>query len=351
MEEKYKEFLNYNFENHPDWKSFLDNIEPKPKGNQLLLVKKKFFKRKVDNEFDTQYSPPSQTASNYNINDSNKFPQNTGESEGNNRSNYNQNNQNNNNNSRNAEGNQNTYTNNTYNNNSANNSSSSTSNSNSSSSPSTSIEKTFYYMYFVEVFFYFYFFYAVIFTNSPYSPATYGFVLRIVKLTWPIQMNKNYLSKLLNNETFFFLVYSLMMSFFTNGKLFIYLFPTGISCIIFIFGFYRRNQHLFPSAIESIMAKARSYQDTLIKTRQSSELLILPITALGIFLGFNSLILPIVYFQFLKMKLSIDQNLANNLNGLRNKLISNQASSSNGILKTIYGLGIKITDMLVNQQH
>lgn len=326
MEEKYQQFLKYNFESDVEWKAYLRNLDPPPRDSQLVIFKKKYYKRKIDSDFDISYVPSSNVFANLNNNCNNET-------------------HNVNNNSTNSNSNINSNTNNI--NSGANNNNSNTNNTNSSTSPSFSnnTEKIFYYMYFVEIFFYLYFFYSILFSSNPFMPAMYGFALRLIKITFPIQLNKQYLQKLIQNDTFYFLIYSLIMSFFSSGKLFIYLVHPAITSIIFIFGFYRRNPQLFPKAIETYINKARSYQDRLIQTRLSIELLTFPITVIGIFFGFNSMLLPAIYYQFLKMKISVDNNLNNALLGLRN-VINNKENTSSGIFKTIWGLGIKVCDLV-----
>jgi hypothetical protein len=57
MDEKFKQFLNYDWVNSQEWRTYYDNLYPVPPGNKILYYKKKFYKLKVDNEFDLTYQP------------------------------------------------------------------------------------------------------------------------------------------------------------------------------------------------------------------------------------------------------------------------------------------------------
>jgi hypothetical protein len=58
MEEKYKKFLEYDWQNSREWQLYYSNLFPTPPGNKILTFKKRFYKNKVDSEFDDKYVPP-----------------------------------------------------------------------------------------------------------------------------------------------------------------------------------------------------------------------------------------------------------------------------------------------------
>lgn len=71
MEEKYKKFLEYNWENSQQWKDYYRDLFPTPPQSKLLKYKKKFYKLKIDPDFDISYTPPishEQSPSNNNTN-------------------------------------------------------------------------------------------------------------------------------------------------------------------------------------------------------------------------------------------------------------------------------------------
>jgi len=57
MEQKYKEFLNYNFTDNEQFRRYLDAIEPPPPHSMIDRYKKKFYRLKVDKDFDIDYEP------------------------------------------------------------------------------------------------------------------------------------------------------------------------------------------------------------------------------------------------------------------------------------------------------
>lgn len=57
MESKYSRFLNYDWANSEEWKIYSNNIFPIPQGNRIDHYKKKYYKLKVDQDFDVHYSP------------------------------------------------------------------------------------------------------------------------------------------------------------------------------------------------------------------------------------------------------------------------------------------------------
>ena len=60
MEEKYKKFLQVDWTGNKDWQLYFSNLTPTPPGNKVLHFKKKFYKLKIDSDFDITYEPPQQ---------------------------------------------------------------------------------------------------------------------------------------------------------------------------------------------------------------------------------------------------------------------------------------------------
>jgi hypothetical protein len=57
MEEKYKNFSSFDWVNSDEWHTYFGNLYPAPPGNKVLYFKKKFYKLKIDSEFDLDYEP------------------------------------------------------------------------------------------------------------------------------------------------------------------------------------------------------------------------------------------------------------------------------------------------------
>ena len=57
MHEKYKEFQSYDFVNSDEWRKFYQNIYPPPTPEKVLKCRKKFYKLKIDEDFDVNFVP------------------------------------------------------------------------------------------------------------------------------------------------------------------------------------------------------------------------------------------------------------------------------------------------------
>lgn len=66
MEAKYKKFLEFDWQNSQEWQLYYSNLYPTPPGNKIEKYKKKFYKNKIDPEFDINYSPNTNTNNNSN---------------------------------------------------------------------------------------------------------------------------------------------------------------------------------------------------------------------------------------------------------------------------------------------
>lgn len=58
MENKYKLFLEHDWSNDSKWQNYISkDVYPTPPGNKILTYKKKYYKRNIDSEFDVNYNP------------------------------------------------------------------------------------------------------------------------------------------------------------------------------------------------------------------------------------------------------------------------------------------------------
>ncbi len=60
MDEKYKEFLAYNWVDSKEWQLYYSNLYPTPPPSKILRYKKKFYRNKIDENFDIDYQPPQE---------------------------------------------------------------------------------------------------------------------------------------------------------------------------------------------------------------------------------------------------------------------------------------------------
>ena len=60
MDEKYKQFKEYNWVESKEWQLYYSNLFPTPPPSKILRYKKKFYKNKIDPNFDIDYEPPQE---------------------------------------------------------------------------------------------------------------------------------------------------------------------------------------------------------------------------------------------------------------------------------------------------
>lgn len=217
-------------------------------------------------------------------------------------------------------------------------------NNNNQQNQNDNVQKYLEYAYYLEVICYLYFFVSAIFFENPYTPAIYGFFLRILRTTWPINFTKEYLARIIKIESFSFFLYVVLLNFFAKGKVYLLLFPSLISALVYILGFHRRKRDMFPLNISLIVDKIRNHQDYMLNLRSSYEILLLPFTVLGVFLNYNSFIMPVAYYQLLKLKVKTNESISNSLRQYRELLTS--YAQNNNILGTICTYLLKICDLL-----
>ena len=70
MEEKYKKFKEYNWAESADWNNYYTNIFPTPPPSKILRYKKKFYRNKIDPDFDIDYKSPNEEDNKYSSNNS-----------------------------------------------------------------------------------------------------------------------------------------------------------------------------------------------------------------------------------------------------------------------------------------
>lgn len=73
MEEKYKIFENHNWSKDEKWQLYYNNIYPTPKGDRISYIKKKYYKLKIDNDFDINYQPKNIYSNNTENKSHNKY--------------------------------------------------------------------------------------------------------------------------------------------------------------------------------------------------------------------------------------------------------------------------------------
>ena len=64
MEEKYKKFKEFNWVESEEWQAYYRNLYPTPPPSKILRYKKKFYRNKIDEDFDIDYKPPGEEETN-----------------------------------------------------------------------------------------------------------------------------------------------------------------------------------------------------------------------------------------------------------------------------------------------
>jgi hypothetical protein len=75
MEEKYKKFKEFEWEKSKEWQLYWSNLYPTPPVSKIERYKRKFYKNKIDSDFDIDYKPSetSNSNTNYNSNSNSTF--------------------------------------------------------------------------------------------------------------------------------------------------------------------------------------------------------------------------------------------------------------------------------------
>lgn len=61
MEEKFKNYRKYDWTLSKEWSTYLDNIFPTPTRDRLEKMRRKWYRDKIDKDFDINYEPSATT--------------------------------------------------------------------------------------------------------------------------------------------------------------------------------------------------------------------------------------------------------------------------------------------------
>ena len=308
MESKYMEFIRYNWENSVEWKNYLENIFPPPPQNRILHYKKKFYKLKVDSNFDINYIPGNGHLNNNDNEDLNQ-----------------RNNQNNNqrNNHRNNNNNRNNYRNNNNNNNNYN--------------------DVFIYIDFLLSFISFLSFY-IHFSTSIKLLLVFYFH-NLIKNEGQPKFDQQYFNKIINNESLSYLILLILLLIDNSHNSFIII-PILINNLFWIF--YDFNS-FFPNIF---ISKILSFKDFILKLGNFIEMNIFSVI-FGYFFKKNSFYFIFLYIQYIKFRFYVNQNMRDgilNINNYLNRIKTSQTSPLilKHIIQTTQNLGNLIFNLPSN---
>ena len=269
MEEKYKKFKEYNWVESEAWQAYYRNIFPTPPPSKILRYKKKFYRNKIDPDFDIDYKSPSEEESNQNSGGS-SYSSNTN----NNSNNYNQN----------------TYTNQqtfeTY---------------KASQYLANPINSTL--LVFVETAFIILFMLSLIFRYKTLLFGLIAFLIRTIRLVGIPQFNTNYLQAFIMNDSCHTLTFILQT--LPDRLNYYMLLPSVISAVISLcdnIKLLNINIPIFKNYVDLINNK----KEEIIQSRAHIEVAIGFISILGIFFKINSILTPIIYWQLMRVRYTIN---------------------------------------------
>ena len=280
MEDKYKKFKEFDWVNSQEWQSYYRNLYPTPPPSKIEKYKKKFYKLKVDNDFDINYNPPEQKTNNTNTNTNTHTNTNT------NYNNYNQ------------------YTFQTV-----------------PGNPINSI-----LLLNIETLFLFFFIFSLLFNFHSLKLCCIAFLIRTIRQCGIPKFNIEYLQILISNDAFHILMYSIVL-FIDRFNYFI-IFPSILTSVIDICENIKMLNNQFLIQFNKYFDLILSKKNELIQDRAHVEVAIGFLLIIGIFLKLNSILLPIIYWQFMKIKYTLNPQIKNSFSYL-NLYANNFKNSSN----------------------
>ena len=284
MDNKYMEFIRYDWNNSVEWKNYLENIFPSPPQNRILHYKKKFYKLKIDPDFDINYIP-GQNNNNENQNN-------------NQRNNQNQNNEN------------------------------EMRNGNRNNNNNFNIDVDIMFIVIDIIISITSFLAFFIHLKTSINMLIGCLIYKLIKKEGKPKFEQQYLINIINNENFSYLILILLL-FIDNSKNYFIAIPTIVYILIDIINninlIYKNN----------IFSKILGKKQFILKYSNILEInIISPIY--GFFMNKNSFYFIFLYIQYLKFRVYVNQNITNCLVQINNYL-NNLKSSQNTpkILKNI----------------
>ena len=294
MDEKYKQFLEYNWVDSKEWQLYYSNLFPTPPPSKILRYKKKFYRNKIDSNFDIDYEPPKQEETSQ---------QNNAQSQ-----NYNQN----------------------Y--------------SNQTNQEAFSNEQTFETykaaqtlarpinsqpLFLIETISLILFIVSLPIRYKTNLLAIIAFLIRTIRLVGIPQFNMTYLQATLMNDACHTLLFAVQI--ILERLNYYLLFPVIISAVIALCENLKKMNIKLPY-IDLINNK----KEEIIQSRSHVEVAIGFVSIIGIFLKLNSILTPIIYWQMIRVRYTLNPYIKESFKEINN--YANQIKNSDkcpGIVKAI----------------
>lgn len=301
MDEKYKQFKEYNWVDSKEWQLYYSNLYPTPPPSKILRYKKKFYRNKIDENFDIDYKPPEEEEQ------ENKSNTNTNTNSQNNQ-NYNYTNQN--------QENQQTYTNeqtfDTY---------------RQAQSLARPIDST--PLLTIETLVLILFLLSLPIRKKTNLLAIISFAVRTIRLVGIPQFNMTYLQAILMNDACHTLLFSIQIIL---DKFNYYLiFPVIVSALLALSENTKKMGLNLPYA-DNLIAK----KEEIIQGRANVEVAIGFVSIIGIFLKLNSVFTPLVYWQLIRVRYTLNPYIKESFKQIN--IYANNIKNSDkcpGLVKTI----------------
>ena len=293
MEEKYKKFKEYDWVSSKEWQLYYTNIYPSPPPSKILKYKKKFYRNKIDPDFDINYTPPNEEENTYST---------------------------------------------------SNNTSSSSSSSNSYTNKNTtnqdafSTEQTFEtykaaqtlakpiqspQLQLLETFLLVLFLLSLPFRYKTVLIGIIAFLVRTIRIAGIPKFDITYLQVFLMNDSCHNLLFTVQTM--TDRINYYMMLPVAVSAVIAICdNLYSLNLNI---GLKKYVDLINNKREDLMQSKSYIEVAIGFVSIAGIFLKINSIITPILYWQIMRVRYTLNPYIKKSfldLNDLANKIKNNE---------------------------
>ena len=280
MEEKFKQFQNFDWINNDLWQSYYRNLYPSPPASKLDKYRRKFYKLKIDPDFDINYKIIEQQTNNNNNNSSH----------------------------------------NDYSNKTSNNSKSNNINNNNNN-----------ILLKIETFILFLFILSIPFNLHSLKLGFIGFLIKGYNECGIPKFNMEYLQNIMIKDSFQMLIFNIIL--FIDKFNYYLIFPLALTSIIYISENLKiLNILFFQTYTESIIKDKKK----LFKDRAYIEVIIGFFLIPGIYFQLNSYFIILFYWQYLRIKYALNPQIRYVFSVINN-FVNNYKNSSNcpSIIKLI----------------
>ena len=302
MDEKYKQFLEYNWVESKEWQLYYSNLFPTPPPSKILRYKKKFYRNKIDSNFDIDYVPP-QGEENTSANSSQY-------SSTNNQSYSNQSNQSN----QEAYPNEQTFE--TY---------------KAAQTLARPINST--NLLVLETLFQFLFIFSLPIRYRTYLLAIIAFAIRSFRLVGVPHFDMTYLQAALMNDSCHTLLFAVQI--IIDRFNYYLLFPVIISSVMAVCENIKALNVKIPLC-QKYVELVNNKKEEIIQSRSHIEVAIGFVSILGLFLKLNTFFTPIIYWQTIRVRYTLNPYIKQSFKDINQ--YANEIKNSDkcpGIVKTI----------------